>query len=211
MLVRVARCADRAAHLEVYEPEGAVVRRIFRDYVENNLSMRQITWQLNQDLVPSPSGKPVWGVSTIGRLTVRRCECAGAIISYINFAARNCRKPMQAAAWPVAQKHCMVVVKPASTKVIPLPATITSRTSVASLALSPSCEGQPFARRRVVAPNLLPNGAQCPPATAQRIFTNQAIELLERQLVRLENYHQTAGALNAKLWNPKFVNYSPSR
>jgi site-specific DNA recombinase len=65
---RIARCADQAAHLEVYEPEGAVVRRIFRDYVENNLSMRQITWQLNQDLVPSPSGKAVWGVSTIGRL-----------------------------------------------------------------------------------------------------------------------------------------------
>jgi site-specific DNA recombinase len=65
---RIARCADQAAHLQVYEPEGAVVRRIFRDYVENNLSMRQITWQLNQDLVPSPSGKAVWGVSTIGRL-----------------------------------------------------------------------------------------------------------------------------------------------
>ena len=48
--------------------EGAVVRRIFRDYVQSNLSMRQISWQLNQDLVPSPSGKAVWGVSMIGRL-----------------------------------------------------------------------------------------------------------------------------------------------
>jgi site-specific DNA recombinase len=65
---RIARCADRPAHLEVYEPEAAIVRRIFRDYVENNLSMRQITWQLNQDLVPSPTGKAVWGVSVIGRL-----------------------------------------------------------------------------------------------------------------------------------------------
>jgi site-specific DNA recombinase len=65
---RIARCADRAAHLEIYEPEAAIVRRIFRDYVENNLSMRQITWQLNQDRVPSPNGKAVWGVSTIGRL-----------------------------------------------------------------------------------------------------------------------------------------------
>jgi DNA invertase Pin-like site-specific DNA recombinase len=37
---RIARCADRPAHLEVYEPEAAIVRRIFRDYVENNLSMR---------------------------------------------------------------------------------------------------------------------------------------------------------------------------
>ena len=65
---RIARCAARAAHLEVYEPEAAIVRRIFRDYVENNLSMRQISWQLNQELVPSPSGKAIWGVSVIGRL-----------------------------------------------------------------------------------------------------------------------------------------------
>ena len=65
---RIARCAERAAHLEVYEPEAAIVRRIFRDYVESSLSMRQITWQLNQELVPSPSGKAVWSVSTIGRL-----------------------------------------------------------------------------------------------------------------------------------------------
>jgi site-specific DNA recombinase len=65
---RVARCADRPAHLEVYEPEAAIVRRIFRDYVENNVSMRQITWQLNQDRIPSPSGKAIWGVSVIGRL-----------------------------------------------------------------------------------------------------------------------------------------------
>lgn len=38
---RIARCADRAAHLEVYEPEAAIVRSIFRDYVEGNLSMRR--------------------------------------------------------------------------------------------------------------------------------------------------------------------------
>ena len=65
---RVARSAERAAHLEIYDPEAMIVRRIFRDYVESNLSMRQISWQLNQDLVPSPSGKAVWGVSMIGRL-----------------------------------------------------------------------------------------------------------------------------------------------
>lgn len=65
---RIARNAERAAHLEIFEPEAAIVRRIFRDYVENNLSMRQITSALSQDLVPSPSGKGVWGVSAIGRL-----------------------------------------------------------------------------------------------------------------------------------------------
>jgi site-specific DNA recombinase len=65
---RITRSAARAAHLEVYEPEAAIVRRIFRDYVENHLSMRQISWRLNQDLVASPSGKAIWGVSMIGRL-----------------------------------------------------------------------------------------------------------------------------------------------
>src|SRR6201995_4834569 len=65
---RIVRCVERAAHLEVYEPEAAVVRRIFRDYVENGQSMRQISWELNQDRVPSPNGKAVWGVSMIGRL-----------------------------------------------------------------------------------------------------------------------------------------------
>jgi len=65
---RIARNAERAAHLDVYEPEAAIVRRIFRDYVGNNLSMRQIALVLRQDLVPSPSGKGVWGVSAIGRL-----------------------------------------------------------------------------------------------------------------------------------------------
>ena len=65
---RLPRCAERAAHLEVYEPEAAIVRRIFRDYVQSNLSIRQITWHLNQDGVASPSGKAIWGPSTIGRL-----------------------------------------------------------------------------------------------------------------------------------------------
>jgi site-specific DNA recombinase len=65
---RIARRADRPAYLEPYEAEATIVRRIFCDYVENHLSMRQISWQLNQECVPSPSGKAVWGVSTIGRL-----------------------------------------------------------------------------------------------------------------------------------------------
>jgi site-specific DNA recombinase len=65
---RLPRCAERAAHLAVYEPEAAIVRRIFRDYVQSNLSIRQITRQLNQDGVASPSGKAIWGPSTIGRL-----------------------------------------------------------------------------------------------------------------------------------------------
>lgn len=65
---RIPRSAERAAHLEVYEPEATIVRRIFADYVHNDLSTRQIALHLNRDGIPSPSGKATWGPSTIGRI-----------------------------------------------------------------------------------------------------------------------------------------------
>jgi site-specific DNA recombinase len=65
---RVPRNAKTPAHLEVFEPEAAVVRRIFDDYVAGGYSTREITRRLNADGVATPSGKAVWGTSTIGRL-----------------------------------------------------------------------------------------------------------------------------------------------
>jgi site-specific DNA recombinase len=65
---RVPRTAAQAAHLEIYEAEANVVRNIFRDYVQHNASIRQLTRLLNDEGVCSPSGKDVWGCSTIGRL-----------------------------------------------------------------------------------------------------------------------------------------------
>ena len=65
---RIARSAERPAHLEVHEPEAAVVRRIFDDYVAGGYSIREITRRLNTDSVATPTGKAVWGTSTVGRL-----------------------------------------------------------------------------------------------------------------------------------------------
>ena len=65
---RVARSATRPAHLEVHEPQAAVVRRIFDDYVAGGHSIREITRRLNADRVVTPTGKPVWGTSTVSRL-----------------------------------------------------------------------------------------------------------------------------------------------
>ncbi len=65
---RVPRSAAAPAHLVTFEPEAQVVRRVFDDYVAAGLSMRQITRRLNADHVASPTGRPVWGVSTVGRL-----------------------------------------------------------------------------------------------------------------------------------------------
>ena len=54
---RVARSAATGpAHLEIYEPEAVVVRRIFTDRAAGT-TVREICRRLNADRVPSPTGK----------------------------------------------------------------------------------------------------------------------------------------------------------
>ena len=65
---RIPRVGERPAHLEVFEHEATIVRRIFDDYVGKDISMRQIAKGLNYDGIGSPSGQAVWGVSTIARI-----------------------------------------------------------------------------------------------------------------------------------------------
>jgi site-specific DNA recombinase len=66
---RLSRSAGGPPRLEIYEPEAAVVRRIFDDYVAGGHSTREITRRLNADGVATPTGKrAVWGTSTVGRL-----------------------------------------------------------------------------------------------------------------------------------------------
>lgn len=65
---RIARStATGQAHHEVYEPEAAVVRRIFTDRAAG-ITVREICRRLNADAIPSPTGKPTWGHSTLCRL-----------------------------------------------------------------------------------------------------------------------------------------------
>ena len=65
---RVPRGPDGPAHLEIFEPEAAVVRRIFAERAAGT-TIRQICRQLNEDAVPTPTGsRAVWGTSTLDRL-----------------------------------------------------------------------------------------------------------------------------------------------
>jgi site-specific DNA recombinase len=65
---RIARsAASGPAHLEIYEPEATVVRRIFTERASGT-TIRQICRQLNAESLASPTGRPTWGHSTIGRL-----------------------------------------------------------------------------------------------------------------------------------------------
>jgi DNA invertase Pin-like site-specific DNA recombinase len=65
---RIARSAATGrAHHEVYETEAAVVRRIFTDRAAG-ITVREICRRLNADAIPSPTGKPTWGHSTLSRL-----------------------------------------------------------------------------------------------------------------------------------------------
>ncbi|MGW6261138.1 recombinase family protein [Streptomyces sp. NPDC055085] len=66
---RLPREGERAAHLEVFEPEAVVVRRIFEDYTVRDLSMRELIRGLAAEKISTPKkGNGVWGSSTIARL-----------------------------------------------------------------------------------------------------------------------------------------------
>ena len=65
---RTPRGPGGPAHLEIFEPEAAVVRRIFTERAAGT-TIRQICRQLNADAVPTPTGsRTVWGTSTLDRL-----------------------------------------------------------------------------------------------------------------------------------------------
>jgi site-specific DNA recombinase len=66
---RIPRDQAGAARLEVFEPEAAMVRRIFDDYVNGGHSLREIVRRLSADGVPAPKdNRPLWGTSTLSRL-----------------------------------------------------------------------------------------------------------------------------------------------
>ena len=65
---RIARSTSSGpAHLQIYEPEAAVVRRIFSDRARGS-TIHRICRQLTADAVPSPTGRPTWGHGTVSRL-----------------------------------------------------------------------------------------------------------------------------------------------
>jgi site-specific DNA recombinase len=65
---RIPRVGDIAAHLEIYESEATVVRRIFDDRISGGHSVREIVRRLNQDGIVSPNGNAVWTTSAISGL-----------------------------------------------------------------------------------------------------------------------------------------------
>ena len=66
---RRPRDAHRPARLEVFEPEAAVVRRIFDDYVHGGHSLREIIRRLAADQIPPPTGRDrLWRTSTLSKL-----------------------------------------------------------------------------------------------------------------------------------------------
>jgi site-specific DNA recombinase len=64
---RVPRGPNGPAHVIVHEPEAAVVRRIFADFLGGS-SLRHLAVTLSAEGIASPDGKPVWRISTVCRV-----------------------------------------------------------------------------------------------------------------------------------------------
>ena len=65
---RIPRRDGVPAHAEVDATEAAVVRRIFHDYVERGLTVRQIAKVLTLERIPTPGGGGQWAWSTVDRM-----------------------------------------------------------------------------------------------------------------------------------------------
>jgi site-specific DNA recombinase len=65
---RIPRGPAGPCHLVIYEPEAAVVRRIFDDFVAGGYSMRRICRRLYEDSVLSPTGKAVWSIASLSKM-----------------------------------------------------------------------------------------------------------------------------------------------
>jgi len=66
---RLPRDTTGPARLVIFEPEAAIVRRIFDDYTTGGHSIREIVRRLCGDGVAPPTGqRPIWGTSTISRM-----------------------------------------------------------------------------------------------------------------------------------------------
>ncbi len=66
--VRIPRRDGVPAHAEVDPTQAAVVRRIFHDYVERSLTVRQIAKALTLERIPTPGGGGQWVWSTVSRI-----------------------------------------------------------------------------------------------------------------------------------------------
>ena len=65
---RIPRGPAGPCHLEVFEPEAIVVRRIFDDFVAGGYSMRRICRRLYEDGIPSPTGNQTWSIACISKM-----------------------------------------------------------------------------------------------------------------------------------------------
>ena len=68
---RIPRTGNAPAHLEIYEPEAAIVRRIFTERAAGT-TIREIARRLSAGGVPAPGGRGCWNTSSLCRIL--RCE-----------------------------------------------------------------------------------------------------------------------------------------
>jgi site-specific DNA recombinase len=97
---RIGRSRQVPAHLEVFEPEAVVVRRIFDDYVAGGHSMRQVAWRLYEAGICSPAGHPTWRYCSIAKVLrnpayvgMLYCNCVEVLPAQAGHKRRQRKRP----------------------------------------------------------------------------------------------------------------------
>ena len=81
---RRPRDAHGPARLVVFEPEAAVVRRIFDDYVHGGHSLREIIRRLAADGISPPAGRDrLWRTWTLSKLLRNQAHIGEAYIGRV--------------------------------------------------------------------------------------------------------------------------------
>ena len=98
---RQPRDAHGPARLEVFEPEAAIVRRIFDDYVHGGHSLREIIRRLAADQIPPPTGRDrLWRPSTLSNLLRNEAYIGRRLLQPHRSRPRPAPRPAQQAGPP---------------------------------------------------------------------------------------------------------------
>ena len=153
---------DSEARYEIIEEQAAVVRELFRRYVEDHVSIGDLTRYLGEQGIPTATGKSRWDRSTIWGMLRNPAYCGRAAFGKTRQQDTRAKltRPVRRRGKRMAVTGRITREQPASEWIdIPVPPIVTEE--VFELAARRLRDNQRFAARRTKVPSLLQGLVAC--------------------------------------------------